>query len=126
MRLRSLAGVALAVVCAQASAACSEQDWKTVLRGSEQAIVEYARQHHCDLNQGLDNGASSAMVYAIQSGRPGGGGLVGGRRGCERGCLRRQDAAVLRGGGAQCAGGWLLLEHGADVNVSTRFRRCRC
>lgn len=122
MRLRSLVGVMLAVVCAQATAACAEQDWKSVLRGSAQTIVEYARQHHCDLNQGLDNGASSAMVYAIQSGRPTAvAALLAAGADVNADVYDGKTPLFYAAEARNAPAAKLLLEHGADVNVSTRF-----
>lgn len=49
-------------------AACSEQDWRLLLRHADMAAINaYVKGQHCDLNEGLDAESKVPLTYAIEA-----------------------------------------------------------
>ncbi|WP_158613538.1 MULTISPECIES: ankyrin repeat domain-containing protein [Aquitalea] len=51
----------------QTIAACNKEDWQQLLRHADaSAVVSYIKNHHCELDQSLDDISRPALVYAIE------------------------------------------------------------
>ncbi|SCK21584.1 ankyrin repeat domain-containing protein [Vogesella sp. LIG4] len=51
-----------------ALAACDKNDWQQLIRqATAPAVATYVQQHHCDIDQDLDNISKTPLVYAIDA-----------------------------------------------------------
>ncbi|RQO77698.1 hypothetical protein DBR44_01925 [Aquitalea sp. FJL05] len=64
---RCLLSIGMLLLTQQTIAACNKEDWQQLLRHADaSAVVSYIKNHHCELDQSLDDISRPALVYAIE------------------------------------------------------------
>lgn len=65
---KCLLSIGMLLLAQQTIAACNKADWQQLLRHADaSAVVSHIKNHHCELDQSLDNISKTALAYAIDS-----------------------------------------------------------